>query len=1483
MPEGIYVTTSGAPAQKFTMDTQTYATGAEKEIYYRKWKKCGFLCFKKTYYVDYRTEVGQRDVFTQRVRADNPIAIELVGYSTGQINVSSQAEIGIAGKLTNESGLVSLTSKTGAITQLSGGAAVNGNDLRFKAVTGIGTQGSPVNVITGNGSFTAVTTNGNVAFQSLGGALRINEVSTTGKVWLFGDEDIVGVNPSAVHVKGSSIEISAPRGGIGTFNGDGTPKSTLNIQTEDSPGGGITAYAAKGIALKQSTGNLWVNQVASKGGDVYIEAGGDLIDNNRNETRDLRTEAELLALWNAAALQGDSAEESRQLTLANTRKQFLRYWGLRNAKAEEINATTGAVTRSTADAFDPNTYAFTFTTTEKAQLAQSGLSTEQITSLEAARTQELKDLHALYGATHYQINPDLIITEVNTANALAGRSAVDARSTWTDKELKSPLPKAIFSKSSTDTQTRIEAPNVVGNRVVLKPGGKIGRDDGSVIIDLRKAGGLTVDDQLTIMSAEADDMVLDKTNWKLTVLKKDTFNVLSNRLNVTSNGFVYLGADATDDYPNGGDANLEQVNGKGEIRIKVSGSILNASTSNQSVLQGYKAILEAATGSIGSAAKPLTMTLTGDVNRDLTKATLVARAKTGMWINQTGDIRIADVYSPANVNLTAAGAIIDARGNERTRSVEADEATLVALNGSVGTEANPIVVKMGSGGVNATSSSGRSVYLRGADSSGLTVNAISSGLDIDLYAPTGNLRVRGQSTAVGRIDAQTEGSGDFTMDSGAWLRATTGDIYVSADDAGLSQLDASRAVVVVAQGAITDTSTDAINVNAAGRTVTLSAKGSIGTLAKPVDVLTKERTKLVATSRDGNAYLGSDLGIMRISQVSAKGDAFLSSAYAILDERGTRAQAVDATNVGFRAGGDVGQAAMPMTVKTAATGVVTQASATGSVYLKAPLGVLTVKDGSATNGEIALDGSTFGLVVDGTVTAKNGLSLTAGTKTINLTGKANLSNDTGRTLVQSDTITMLDGARLSGGAGTVVMSATNNITLTGVSSSNATAGAIVVSTTRGSVIDAGDTNAYDLRVTSDTGGIQVTSYGKVGDASQTGTAQAYLDTDAPVLNLTNKMGEIMVAQTRATRDVQITAKTRADLLSQGSVVGTKVAALGGDATVTSALGGVKLTSLTSTRDITVQAAGKIDLTSASAKQDLNLKSLATVSGAGVQASTLTATRNANITVLANQDAAITQSTSSLIQSLTASAGAITVDVAGTLDLRNARSALDMTLLSKGNAVVGSASSTRGFLNLKSTGGSLQASSLSAATQLTLDSRTSINAGSLSAKTDLSVTSQSTAIINDFKVTAGGADFNIGSHFTLTSGTATGLISVDLGGWGSLGTLTSSRGALTATSGLGMRFNALKAGTGITLLAHKQLGYGVDAAYALIGNSVDGGTGSVKATADTGDIKLGRLAAKQASTVTATSGKVNVSAVSLPKGVKLNVSASGTKTLPAGYQ
>jgi hypothetical protein len=186
-------------------------------------------------------------VFTQRVRADHPIAIELVGYNSGLIQVQSKGDIRFSGDLVNDVGLVSLNSTLGAIEQLSGGTSVTGDDLRFYAATGIGSQGSPINVITGTGSFTATSTSGNVAFQSLGGALRINQVSTTGKVWLLGDEDIIGVDPSKVHVSGSRVEISAS--GVSTPMAPSSPRSTFRPKTRP----GAASRRRRLVALRSSS------------------------------------------------------------------------------------------------------------------------------------------------------------------------------------------------------------------------------------------------------------------------------------------------------------------------------------------------------------------------------------------------------------------------------------------------------------------------------------------------------------------------------------------------------------------------------------------------------------------------------------------------------------------------------------------------------------------------------------------------------------------------------------------------------------------------------------------------------------------------------------------------------------------------------------------------------------------------------------------------------------------------------------------------------------------------------------------------------------------------------------------------------------------------------------------------------------------------------------------------------------------------------
>jgi len=1473
MPEGIYVTTANAPAQKFSMDMQTYATSGEKEIYYRKWKKCGFLCFKKTYYVDYRTEVGQRDVFTQRVRADNPIAIELVGYNSGLIDITSLGDIGISGAIKNDSGLVSIDSANGAITQFSGGTSITGDDLRFYAAKGIGAEGAPVNVITGTGSFTAQSDSGNVAFQSLGGAMRINQVSTTGKVWLLGDQDIVGVNPNAVHVSGSRIELSAPRGGIGAFNADGSVKSTLNIQTEDSAGGGITAHASGGIALKQGTGNLWVNQVASSGGDVYIQTAGDLIDNNRNESRDVRTEQELLALWNAAALQGTGAQNSVDLTLRNTRSQYRQYWSLRNASATAINPSTGAVTSYTADPVDPS-YKFEFSSTERTNLSASGLSATQIKAMEDARTAEFLNLHALYGTTTYQVRDDLIIQAVNAANVAAGKPTVDALSTWTDAELRSPLPKAIFSKSTTDTQTRIEEPNVVGNRVVLRPGGKIGRDEGAVTIDLLKAGGLTVDDQLTIMSAESDDMVLDRDTWKLTVVKKDTFNVLSNRLNVSSNGFIYLGADTTDAYPTGGNANLEQVTGAGEVRIKVSGSILNASNSTASVIQGHKAILEAASGSIGTAAKPVTMTLTGGGTPSA--ATLVARANDGIWIRQTGDIRAADLYSPGMVSLTATGSIIDARGNDRTRSIEAGEAELVALGGSVGTAANPMVLKMSStGGVNATTPSGYSMFLQGAET-GLTVKNLSSGQNIDLYSPTGTLRARGTATAIGRIDAEAAGTGDIVMETGSKFTALAGDVALSANDIGLAAVDASRTVVVVASGNITDSS-DAAAVNAAGRGVTLLATGSIGSSEKPVDVFNKEITKTVAVG-GGDVWLDASLASLRIGQVSAGGDAGVSSSYSLIDDKGTLAQAVEGQNVELRAGQDIGQGITPISVKTtAADGQVRVVEAGGSAYVRPVDGVLRVGSATATRGQLVFNGTLGGLELLGPVSAATGVSLSAGTQALNLGKDADVSNGTGSVVLQGSTITMAEGATVNGGAGTVVLTATGNIALTGISSANAGSGAIVVSTTGGAITDGGDADT-DLTVRSATGGVVLSAQGGIGDVNAASNARTRsIETNVPVIVATSRTAGVSLAQGATdARDVVVSAVTAAEVSAQGNLVGTRVASSTGDVSVSSSQGGVTMANLSAARDLTVQAAGRLAITSATATRNATLGSTGTASGtlgasvssvsAGgavsidVQGATADTTvtsataRGGALTVSSGRNLTLTSGTATAaasanaggaltVGSLTSSAGSTSATAGGTLGFTSLSAATGLTASATGTVTGNTATTRAGIASVESEQGNVQLSSVSAPGGVTLTAAQALTVGAAAAS-------------------AGALSAVAGTNASLTSGTASGAATVTAtGGRASVGTLVSSAGTASVVAGQGIALtsltsqgNATLRTTGGTLTAGSVLSRAgtasvTNTAGAVQLTTVNGLTG-ITANAQ-GDLSLG--------TATSTSGAVEATA------------------------
>jgi hypothetical protein len=1460
MVEDVYVGTKvPVGGGNFSITTQRVTTDAEKEIYYRSWRKCGFLCIKKTYYVDRRTEVGLKDIFTQRVAADHDIKIELVGYDTGALNVKSVGGIRLGGNITNDSGTVTLTSVNGAISQLNTGAVVEGVNLSFLAKTGIGTEAAPINVITGTGSFTAESQSGPIAFRSTSGALRINKVSTTGNVWLDGDDSIVGLTPGAVHVKGNRIYLSAPRGSIGEFNADGTVKSTLNIDSGDSTNGGLSAYSRNGVAIKEMTGNLWVDQVAT-GGDVYLEAPGDLIDNNRNETRDERTEAELLSLWDQAALQGTSAEASRQLTLATTRAQFRRYWSLRDVR-DVVTDGNGSVTSYQADPITAD-YRYQFDADLRQQYLDNGVSESQIAAMEAAQTAEVLALHAAYGTTVYQTGNEQVIAAVNTANKALGKAEVGALAEWTDAELKSPLPKAVFSKSSTDTQTRIEEPNVVGNRVVLRPGGQIGRDDGKVVIPLLSAdrtrlglaAELTADERLAIMSAESDDMSLDKTTWTLTVVKKDTFNVLSNRLNVDSKGFVYLGADTTASYPNGGSANLEMVKGTGEIRIKVSDSILSVAAAGVSVIQGQKAILEAANGSIGSAAKPVQIALANN-----STGTLTARASEGLWIHSIGDMRPADVFTPGSANLSATGSIIDARpvvnfpkdGDRTVRSIEAKEITLNALGGSVGSSDNPMVLKVGADGVNATSALGYSIYLQPSEGADLVLRSVNAGLDVNILSPYGNLTNLSAVTARRSIFAEAEGD-------------ITGLMYTAGTD-----------VVLAAGGDMTGS-----KVAAGSGTASLTAGGNV-TLTS----LTSNRDAVISAGgaislTSGSA--GRDLSLTSqqggIQGVAWRaGSSLLATAYGAQGDISATTVSASAGLIRLVSGGDLS---------------VTLASAVGAVEMTALRGMSLLNATSTGAGLTLTAGGALSLLAG---RAKTDVSLTAGVglRASSLTSSAAkvlATTTTGDLNVQ--TVTAAQGATLTAtggdlGLGTVKTTA-GALALTAggaMAVSSATApGAIVARAGHGADLRTVSSSAASVDLASAKGALRATSV----------TAKTTFKADAGLGALT--VGSFTAAS------ADLDAGTALNVTGTGKTTGAM--ALDSD-------GSMSLGTLASTAGaITAKALGAVTVKSATAANALVM-----AAGGGLTAAKLVSSK-ANIALAsAGGLLKVDSATAKTTFKADAGSGALTVGsftaVSADLDAGTALAVTGtgkttgaMALDSDGSMALGTLTSTGSSITAEAQG-AMTAKTLMASGGLGLKAGTGITAGALtSTSSSVAVSSDTGAVtvasakgktsfvahsggglrVTTFTVSGGHAVLTSGGLVTLSKGTASKAIDVTSGGNAALGILTSGSTIAATSTGGGLTFGTLKAATGITM----------DAARAWsLGNAISGtaltvtrGTVDVLARAGhltVGTLNVGTLASTPQSKLKTLAGSVKVGKVVGLKATQLDVQvAGGTKTLPKGY-
>src|SRR5262249_36820189 len=150
-------------------------------------------------------------------------------------------------------------------------------------------------------------------------------------------------------IQGDSVSLTANTGTIGT-----STSLPVIIQTGTTPHvSGLTASAAGNIWVQEKSGDLYLTNATSLGGDVWIKVvSGGLIENTTTRTPDQRTQAQLLALYNSMALQGTAAQQAADAAVTSFEalktREYLAYWNYRHLQETAENQTDASFV------FDPN-------------------------------------------------------------------------------------------------------------------------------------------------------------------------------------------------------------------------------------------------------------------------------------------------------------------------------------------------------------------------------------------------------------------------------------------------------------------------------------------------------------------------------------------------------------------------------------------------------------------------------------------------------------------------------------------------------------------------------------------------------------------------------------------------------------------------------------------------------------------------------------------------------------------------------------------------------------------------------------------------------------------------------------------------------------------------------------------------------------------------------------------------------------------------
>lgn len=575
---------------------------------------------------DYETHIKQYEM-----DASHAIGIRFNGNENGgRIDINQKGGAGnvaIAGTISNVGGATAISGD--AITQSKNGF-LHTDSLALTAKSDVG--GKEQAILTDAKDVSGSAKAGSFYLKSSAADVSVGDIEAAKTVSLTSEGSLT--QKADAMVKGSRVELTAETGAITGKNGD-----DFNIQTGQKSGEeyGLKASADGDIVITNKDGNLYLDSVTSKHGDVTLTTDGSFIDNNFGDVTDESAKAKLLAWAKAAVLEGSDATVEKQKTLlkAKVESKYNEYQSLaayvKDGKYTLDDSAKAALEKKGVTDIDK----YIADKQARYDALKDSVGTWTKEGVDAYRESIDNSKKAIYGKaslTKESLTDDTYLTKDEKASILVGsaKSAQDLLVTFSPGGIKEGI---------TDTQATLkETPHVSGQNVKLTAlGGKtgenasgIGHKENGQEIDLSAGNlnNLTAQELLALAAAERGDFHVDGNTVTVSSVHSIEANAGGILTAKADQGAIYL--------QSAGAVNTgSSLTAAGEVRLKAKGDVngVTIGSSEQTVIES-------------GAGKISDVTVTGT-------SVLTARAKGGVSLKKSdGDLVINTVYaSEGDVHL----------------------------------------------------------------------------------------------------------------------------------------------------------------------------------------------------------------------------------------------------------------------------------------------------------------------------------------------------------------------------------------------------------------------------------------------------------------------------------------------------------------------------------------------------------------------------------------------------------------------------------------------------------------------------------------------------------------------------------------------------------------------------------------------------------------------------------------------------------------